>query len=124
MYRGYKVYTKNSGLKTEIHYRTIPAEILETAVRNDDGSWYIPKGTVFVNLDGYVIDKAENSTNTLSYSNIPFVDTHNHSLNDEGWYYYVGATLGNNGKLTLTPDTGIKLTKAMADGVTAPMKSQ
>ena len=124
MYRGYKVYTKNGGLKTEIHYRTIPAEILETAVKNDDGSWYIPKGTVFVNLDGYVIDKAENSTNNLSYSNIPFVDTHNHSLNDEGWYYYVGATLGNNGKLTLTPDTRIKLTKAMADGVTAPMKSQ
>ena len=64
-----------------------------TAVRREDGSWYIPKGNVHVNLDGYTIQKAENKTGTLAASNIPFVDTKNHTIDEAGYEFYVGATL-------------------------------
>ncbi len=114
MYRTYKVYKNNGSLRTETVYRPLSAAEKATALRKDDGTWYIPKGNVHVNLDGYTVDKTENTTETLSQSYIPFVDTHNHSINDEGYNFYVGATLGNNGKITVFPETGIKLTKTMA----------
>lgn len=43
------------------------------------------------------------------------MDTQNHSINDTGYQFYVGASLGNNGKLVIMPETGIKLTKKMAE---------
>ena len=46
---------------------------------------------------------------------VPFVDTQNHSINDTGYQFYVGASLGNNGRLTIQPETGLKITKEMAD---------
>ena len=120
-YRSYRIYKNNNGnLSAEIVYREISDAVKETAVRNNDGTWYIPRGNVHVNLDGYTINKSENLTDTLVESSIPFVDTHNHSINDAGYYFYVGATLGNNGKLTVIPETGIRLSKSMAYGVVAP----
>lgn len=119
-YRSYKVYKDNGSLRTETVYRALSAAAKATAVQKDDGTWYIPKGNVHVNLDGYTVHKSENLTETLSESNIPFVDAHNHSIDDAGYNFYVGATLGNNGKLTVTPETGIKLSKSMADGVADP----
>jgi len=120
MYRGYKVYTNNGGLRIQIVYRPLSEAAKATAVRKDDGSWYIPKGNVHVNLDGYTITKSENLTNTLQEANIPFVDTKNHSVNDMGYQFYVGATLGNNGKLTVMPQTGIRLSKTMAADAATP----
>lgn len=120
-YRSYKIYKNNNGnLSIVTAYRELSDAAKATAVRNNDGSWYIPKGNVHVNLDGYTVNKSENLTDTLGESNIPFVDTHNHSINDAGYHFYVGATLGNNGKLTVVPETGIKLSKSMADGVVDP----
>ena len=120
-YRSYKVYKNDGGnLSTEIVYRELSDAAKATAVKKNDGSWYIPKGNVHVNLDGYTVNKSENLTETLGEANIPFVDTHNHSINDAGYQFYVGATLGNNGKLTVLPETGIKLSKSMADGVASP----
>lgn len=120
-YRVYTVYKNNNGsLSTETVYREISDIEKATAIRKNDGSWYIPKGNVHVNLDGYTIHKSENLTETLTESNIPFVDTQNHSINDTGYQFYVGATLGNNGKMTVMPETGIKLSKSMANGVAAP----
>lgn len=119
-YRSYKVYKNSGSLRTETVYRALSNAAKATAVQKEDGTWYIPKGNVHVNLDGYTIHKSENLTQTLSEANIPFVDTHNHSINDAGYNFYVGATLGNNGKLTVAPETGIKLSKSMADGVAAP----
>ena len=119
-YRSYQVYKNNGSLRTETVYRELSDAAKATAVQKNDGSWYIPKGNVHVNLDGYTIHKSENLTGTLTESNIPFVDTQNHSINDTGYQFYVGATLGNNGKMTVTPETGIKLSKSMADGVADP----
>lgn len=115
-YRSYIVYKNNGSLRTETVYRPLSDAAKATAIRGDDGSWYIPKGNVHVNLDGYTVDKTENLTATLGQAHLPFVDTHNHSVNDDGYNFYVGATLGNNGRMTVTPETGIKLSKELADG--------
>lgn len=123
MYRAYPVYKNNGSLRVETVYRELSDAAKATAVRRDDGTWYIPKGNVHVNLDGYVIDKTENVTGSLGQSNIPFVDTTNHSINEEGYEFYVGATLGNNGRITVTPETGIRLSKTMAQGVAAPAEA-
>jgi len=119
-YRSYKVYKNNGSLSTEIVYRALSDAAKATAQQKADGSWYIPKGNVHVNLDGYTIDKNQNKTATLGQTYVPFVDTKYHEVNEEGYDFYVGATLGNNGKLTLASETGIKLSKAMASGVAAP----
>lgn len=122
-YRSFDVYKNNGKLRTETIYRALSDAAKATAVRKDDGSWYIPKGNVHVNLEGYTVSKQQNVTETLTESFIPFVDTHNHTINDTGYNFFVGATLGNNGKLTLTPETGIKLTKALANGAPATEES-
>ena len=106
------------GAKTQ--YRLIAEAALETAKRASDGSWYIGAGSVYVNLDGYTVPKAQNITGTLPNVNLPFVDTHDHSVGDLGYRFIIGATLGNNGRITLKPDTGLALTKVMAEGVVAP----
>ena len=111
-YRLYTIYTE-SGIQTL--YRRISDAALATAQQAQDGSWYIGAGTVHVNLDGYTIPKSENTTGTLPHSSIPFVDTHDHSVGDLGYRFIVGSTLGNNGQLTLMPETGIVLTKRMAE---------
>lgn len=120
VYRSYTVYKKNGNdLKTETHYRRLSDAAMKIALKGQNGVWYIPKGNVYVNMDGYTIHKTENLTGTLTEANIPFVDTTDHEINDTGYHFYVGATLGNNGKLTLTPETGIKLTKQMDKDATA-----
>ncbi len=119
-YRSYQVYKNNGRLRTETIYRPLSQAAKATALSKGDGTWYIPKGNVHVNLDGYTVDKAQNLTGTLGQVHIPFVDTKNHSVNDPGYNFYVGATLGNNGKMTVIPETGIKLTKTMAAGVADP----
>ena len=120
VYRAYVVYKNNGSLRAETVYRPLSDAAKATAVRGEDGTWYIPKGNVHVNLDGYTVVKTENKTGTLAQSNIPFVDTKNHSIDEVGYEFYVGATLGNNGKLTVKPQTGIKLSKTMAPNATAP----
>jgi hypothetical protein len=71
-------------------------------------------------LEGYTVSKTENPTGSLTDAYVPFVDAHNHSVGEAGYDFYVGATLGNNGRLMLTPATGIALTKTMAPGATQP----
>ncbi|MBQ7230811.1 MAG: hypothetical protein IJX04_07945, partial [Oscillospiraceae bacterium] len=119
-YRAYKVYEKN---RIHVHYRQFSDAALATAKQADDGSWYIGTGNVHVNMDGYTVDKSDNTTGTLTYANQPFVDAHNHSVGDTGYSFVVGATLGNNGKLNVAPATGIVISKTMAAGATAPTEA-
>lgn len=124
MYRKYTIYVKDgASLTTRSLYRAISAPVLATAKRASDNSWYVPKGAVHTNLDGYTVykgglstlDPSKNLTQTLPQAVVPFVDTQNHSVDDAGYQFYVGASLGNNGKLIVKPETGLKLTKEMAD---------
>ncbi len=121
-YNAFTVYEEDGAAHTKkTVYRKLSTKALETAKQTDGtNNWHIPSGDVHVNLEGYTITKAPNETNTLSIANQPFVDIYGHNVNDTNHSFYVGATLGNNGKLTLTPQTGIKLSKKMADGVAAP----
>ncbi len=106
-YRAWHYYTA-SGYTTE--YLPIDANTLQTATRKTDGSWYIPQGAVFQQLDRFHMPKSENTTGTLQYYNYPVVVS-------QGDTYDVYAFLGNNGKFTLKPAQGIKLTKTLDEAV-------
>ena len=120
-YNVFTVYEKDgSALSKKTIYRQLSEKALETAEPTDGtNNYHIPSGDVHVNLEGYTIPKGPNETNTLNVANQPFVDIYGHNVSDTNHSFYVGATLGNNGKLTLEPQTGIKLSKELADGATA-----
>jgi len=110
-YRSYNCYEKltDGSLRTHSHYEAITAEALETAVSDGAGGWVIPKGTVHRYYDFEITDKTNNVTGTMGHSDHPFVEKN-------GDVYYTYSTQGNNGKLSMTPATGIKLTKTLAEG--------
>ncbi len=127
-YRAYKVYEKDgSTLTTRTLYREISSYVLATAKKADDNSWYIPAGDIHVNLSGMTVYKggtsteipANNKTGTLKYTKEPFVDHTYHAVDETGYSFYVGSTLGNNGKISITPATILKITKALAADATA-----
>ncbi len=74
--------------------------------KKSDGIWYVKAGTAHNYVKGLEVKKANGtSVNSVEYSYHPFVDAHNG--------YVVGAILGNNGRLVVTPATGIKVTKTV-----------
>ncbi len=112
-YAGYSVYSKNGSVAEKIVYKALSKEAIGIAKKHSDNTWYIPAGAVHAMPFGITQQKSSNNTGTLTYSNAPFVDIYGHEINDVGHRFVVGATLGNNGKLTITPATGIKLTKTV-----------
>ncbi len=112
------VYTNST---VTYHYHEIHSSVLDSAQQNADGTWYIPAGYVHVHTGiEDIVSKTSNETGTLPWTEVPYVDSEGHSLNEAGYDYVVGAILGNNGKLTVKPQTGIKITKTMAAGVATP----
>ncbi len=114
-YHGYTVYYKNGrNLSEETKYHVLTSEAVDTAhsVTGSD-TWIIPEGDVRRDYAGYQKLKADNNTGTLPFSGAPFTDMNGHGVNDTGHYFVVGATLGNNGKITMSAETGIKITKAL-----------
>ena len=92
--------------------------LAEHAKAANDGSntWYIEKGTIYQDLDRFRDEtlKIANNTGTLRYFDYPVVA---HPDNNKSTYD-IWSYLGNNGRLTVTPATGIKLTKLVDDTVT------
>ncbi|MBQ7799189.1 MAG: hypothetical protein IJ370_01725, partial [Oscillospiraceae bacterium] len=129
-YRAFTVYAKNGSLQTKTVYEKISSVSLKKAKYDTaNGNWYIPANAVHTYTDGFTIYKDPDNTNTLKdtsgingIANEPFVDTkgwEQANQPDEAAYnYYVGATLGNNGKIAVDLSTGIKLTKSV-DEITA-----
>ncbi len=116
--------TKEVGLTeatVEYHYVPIKAETLQLAKEDENGGWYIPKGTVHRLLEdstgqdyhnvkaGEDLSTPEKThpTQSLDYSNYPSV------VFPEDGSVHCDACLGNNGRLALTPDQGIALSKTM-----------
>ncbi|MBQ7095702.1 MAG: hypothetical protein IJN80_04580 [Clostridia bacterium] len=97
------------------HLEPISAEALDSAVADENlsGGWIIPKDVIHRYYDyertAKIIGAGDENTQTMPYSDHPFVEK-------DGDIYYTYSTLGNNGKLTLAPATGIKLTKTLAEG--------
>jgi len=97
----------------------VSSEVLtKNAKPSTDGSgtWYIEKGTMYQNLDRFPDEtlKSANNTGTLRYFDYPVVA---HPDNDSDTYD-IWTYLGNNGRMTVTPATGIKLTKLVDETVT------
>ena len=89
-----------------IQYEPITDEVLREKKQRDDGTWYIPMGTVSHLVDNYAINKSENITGTLGYSNNPYVQQTISSYEEH-------SLLGNNGRLELTPAQGIAISKTL-----------
>lgn len=116
-YRAYKVYEKldNGTYRIHEHYEKISEEALSelTAANNFvNGQWVIRKGVIHRYFGSHYCEKNPNTTNTNNYVDYPSVveesSTHN---------YHSYSTLGNNGKLTVTPATGIKVSKTLEEAV-------
>ncbi len=117
MYHGYTVYKKTAtGFSEETVYHLLSAETVDAAIKLADNSWYAPVGTVRRDYNGFVLEKAENTTGTLSFSDAPFTDIYGRNVTDTDHRFVFGVTHGNNGKVTLKSETGIKLSKELAAG--------
>lgn len=103
------IFTANG---VEEFYEQISKESLQEAVYdNDTNMWIIPMGTVYRYMDEYHVEKTENVTGSLGYYAYPFVTTENDAIVED-------IKLGNNGRITVVPATGIKITKLVDDVVT------
>ncbi len=124
-YHAYTVYTLNGNeLETIIRYHTLTEGALETAHKIEETqTWYIPTGDVRRDYAGFVVNKTQNKTGTLDFSAAPFTDVYGHSIDDTNHMFVVGATLGNNGKVRVMPQTGIKITKELDASATATDKA-
>ncbi len=115
-YRQYKVYEiVNGRVRTHDHYERITAQSLAMAEAAENNQWVIPKGTIHRYYDFETTEKSDgtqayNPTGTMAYSDHPFIVKTNEN-------YYTYSTQGNNGKLTVAPATGIKLTKLLTEAV-------
>ena len=120
-YRRYGVYTNNDGeLKHDWVYKEIHAHALEKAISvtsDNETFWYIPRGMIHHTGSTYAKAKTSNLTETVSYSDHPFI---HHILDSQGGIidFHVDSILGNNGKLTVTPPTGIKISKTADSTIT------
>lgn len=114
-YRAVTVYEKDGNvLRTRPEYIKIASDVLPTATAAGGGTWKIKGGTVHTNLARFVIPKVANETGTLRNVAVPYVDTDGHGVDDSGYSYYIGSTLGNNGRITVSPVTAIKISKEVA----------
>ncbi len=115
-YRQYEVYANEGGeLRIETRYQQLTSDEINFAVPKGDSSWYIPNNTVNCKVGSYAVAKSENKTNTLENSGSFYLDVNSYNNADTDHRYLVGNTLGNNGKITVTPTTGIMLSTVVED---------
>ncbi|MBQ8605220.1 MAG: VWA domain-containing protein [Clostridia bacterium] len=77
----------------------------------DNGQWFIKRGTVYRMIyPTSIIEKSENKTNSIMFAYKPFITI-------ENGVPTATVKLGNNGRISLTPETGIRVSKAMEEGV-------
>ncbi len=125
MYRQFVHYTKSGdALSKVVTYHELTADALGMAERVEGTSnWSVPQGTPRLDATQFVLEKTTNATGTLSWSAAPFADMTGFVQSDLSTSYVIGVTHGNNGKLGITPATGIRLTKELAPGAAAPAEA-
>lgn len=103
--------TVGNAVKAEWAYEQISQYVLEDTTdlqKLEDNSWIVKRGTRHHYFGDYIMEKSENATGTLNVSDQPFV----HEPHEGKVYgFHVDSYLGNNGKLTIEPLEGIKITK-------------
>ncbi len=78
----------------------------ETLDHQTTGAWVVPKGTPARELQMYDKQKTENPTRSAHMVFHPYISEHNN-------FVYVDMNLGNNGLLSVTPETGLKVSKTV-----------
>ena len=89
--------------------------------QNTNGDWVVKAGTIRQTLSTVGLPKTPNATGTIANSDHLWVDITGNTAQDHNIYSF----LGNNGKLTVMPTSGIKVTKELsevADGQSADEK--
>ncbi|MBQ8381716.1 MAG: VWA domain-containing protein [Clostridia bacterium] len=106
--------------KLETTWEAVTAQAQAAAKRNEDNTWYVPKGTVRRTTADIEEDKVSNVTGTLPHAFCLGIEQHiDTDLSDgDHSYYYADTILGNNGKLTVSPATGIVISKTVDETVT------
>ncbi len=118
-YYRHQIYSTTEGIK--VGYHKLPADLLKTAKHNTaDNTYTISAGTVRADYAGTGIQKSLNATDTLNFSHEPFHDLNGAHYDDVTHRMVVGTTLANNGRLSLVPASGIKLTKSLTPDAAAP----
>ncbi len=116
-YRAYYIFSNENGIETvyeEIHRNNSDPEnsTIHKAVRNEARQWVIPMGTIHRYDYQSEFTKVNNETGTYAYSAEPIVNHYTDPATGEDIYFST-RFLGNNGKLTIVPTQGIKITKTV-----------
>ena len=101
-------------------YNPITANAIKEVVESGTNGWAIPAGTPKryfgeeVHGERFHTHKESNPTETLLWSNYP-ASVYETGGNEQG--YHIFAYLGNNGRVTVAPGQGIKLTKRVENPI-------
>lgn len=110
-YREYVVFEDSRIVKYHEVMSDATIGVLKAENQNADTTWDVPAGTVHRVLEPYNVEKADKTlTATLPYVRYPVIEEipQKHS-------FYVGAILGNNGRLAMDIPQGIKISKSVDD---------
>lgn len=113
-YHANTVFSVTGGVATSqtTYVKTSPDAL--SHAEQDGSNWVIPAGTGKHEIVGYQVSlKNDNKTKTNRFTAYPKIKTDAEKPSGEHSHHYSVVTFGNNGKLTVTPATGIKLTKAL-----------
>ncbi len=119
---GATVYAKTGA--TTYEKKTVYEQIINetlAAATAEGTSWYIPENHVRRAFVNHPYAKTANNTETLGYYASPYFNYSEEAplSSDAGHESLVGVTLANNGRITVTPERGIKLVKELEAGTTA-----
>lgn len=113
-------YTKNgNNVTARYDYEKISEYVLvhtDDLAKLEDNSWVVKKGTLHHYFADYQINKLDNGTETREVSFMPFV--HDRTVSSDTEHFHIDFYLGNNGRLTINADEGIKITKTSDDTLT------
>ena len=108
------VYSATSGtLTAKWSYEEISEHVLTHVgdiAKRSDNTWYVTAGTIHHYFGDYELEKEDNLTNTVNYSDKPFVHDPEQGKEEQG-DYHVDSYLGNNGMLTFNSYEGVKIEK-------------
>lgn len=112
-YHEQRVFSVTNGqVSSENKYVKTSADSLSHAVKSGN-QWIIPAGTGKHEIVGYeVILKEDNKTQTNRFTAYPRIKADTENSNTHSHHYAV-VTFGNNGRLVVTPATGIKIEKSL-----------
>ena len=113
-YHSERIFEKNNGtVSTKIVYSKSSPDAIEHAEKQGN-EWFIVGGTGKHEIIGDKTTlKDNNNTATNKFISYPKIKTNAENPTGEHSAHYSVVTFGNNGKLTVTPATGIKLTKTL-----------